>query len=252
MAILRDGIPSKAFNFVVNCHQIELRLNWPLIFTVTPTSEGLFAPLAGCLCHLGAIIIGLHSFLAQYFEPLIVYILSFPVEMPVGRPNSIAKRTMRYSLSYVIRCVCSFHCQASVAVLDGCTVGTNFELLNLLWDVPVLRGKNEVWCRHNTRRRTMFSLQVLNPVSRIDVHEVPAGSASWILGHFVFVNLQNSQVELRNRRNSSIYILSSCLHLHYLFLPYYTHRQHPDLDLMWLAQNYASHSKTHPITYTTL
>jgi hypothetical protein len=38
-------------------------------------------------------------------------------------------------------------------------------------------------------------------------------------------------LELRNRRNSSIYIPSSLLHLHPLFLSYYTHRQHPDLDL---------------------
>ena len=73
-------------------------------------SEGLFAPLEGCLCHLGAILIVLHSFLAQYFEPLIVYIFSFPVEFPFGTAKSIAKRTMTYSLFYVISCVCFFHC----------------------------------------------------------------------------------------------------------------------------------------------
>jgi len=83
MTILEDEIPSKASNYGVNCHLIQLRLNSALIFTVTATSEGLFAPLEGCLCLLGAIIIMLHSFLAQYFEPLIVYIFSFPVEIPL-------------------------------------------------------------------------------------------------------------------------------------------------------------------------
>jgi hypothetical protein len=38
-------------------------------------------------------------------------------------------------------------------------------------------------------------------------------------------------VELTNRGNSSIYIPSSLLHLHSLFLSYYTHRRYPDLDL---------------------
>jgi hypothetical protein len=52
-----------------------------LIFTVTATTEGLFAPLEWRLCDLGAIIIVLHLFLAQYFEPLIVYIFNFPVEI---------------------------------------------------------------------------------------------------------------------------------------------------------------------------
>jgi hypothetical protein len=59
-------------------------------------------------------------------------------------------------------------------------------------------------------------------------------------------------LELRNSWNSSIYIPSSLLLLHSLFLLYYTHRQHPDLDLTELARNNASRSKTHPITYTSL
>jgi len=83
VTILGVEISSKAFNDGVNCHQIEPRLNPELIFTVTAMSEGLFAPLEGCLCLLGANIIILHSFLALYFEPLIVYIFSFPVEIPL-------------------------------------------------------------------------------------------------------------------------------------------------------------------------
>jgi len=37
-----------------------------------------------------------------------------------------------------------------------------------------------------------------------------------------------SDVEPRNRRNSSLYIPASCLNLHSLFLPYYMHRQQPE------------------------
>jgi hypothetical protein len=83
VTILRDEIPSKTFNYGVNCHQMNLRLNSALIFTVTATTEGLFATLEGFLCLLGMIIIVLHSFLAQYFATSIVYIFSFPVEIPL-------------------------------------------------------------------------------------------------------------------------------------------------------------------------
>ena len=38
-------------------------------------------------------------------------------------------------------------------------------------------------------------------------------------------------LEPRNRRHSSMYIPSSRLHLLSLFLPYYTHRLHPDFDI---------------------
>jgi len=81
VTILGDEIPRKVFNYGVNCHQIKLRLNSALIFTVTATSEGLIALHEGSLCLLGAIIIVLHSFLAQYFKPSIVYIFSFLIEI---------------------------------------------------------------------------------------------------------------------------------------------------------------------------
>jgi hypothetical protein len=95
-----------------------------LIFTVTPKSEDLFAPLEGCLCLLGVVIIVLPTFLAQYYELSIVYIFNFPVEIPFGRPKSIAKQALIYSLSYDISCLCFFHHEVLVALLDGCTVGT--------------------------------------------------------------------------------------------------------------------------------
>jgi len=39
--------------------------------------------LKGVYAFFGVIIIVLHSFLAQYIEPSIVYIFSFPVEIPL-------------------------------------------------------------------------------------------------------------------------------------------------------------------------
>jgi hypothetical protein len=80
--ILGDEIPWKAFNYGVHCHQINLTFNSALIFTVTAMSEGLCALLQGSLCLRGAILIVLHSFLAQYFEPSIVYIFRFQMEIP--------------------------------------------------------------------------------------------------------------------------------------------------------------------------
>jgi len=74
--------PLKAFNYEVNSHLIQLKLNSALMFTVTATSEGLFAQFEESLCLLSGIIIVLHSFLSQYFEPLIVYIFSIALEIP--------------------------------------------------------------------------------------------------------------------------------------------------------------------------
>jgi hypothetical protein len=114
------------------------------------------------------------------------------------------------------------------------------------------KKQNDVWCKTNSWRCKLSFQRVRNLILRLVVPEVACGSARWRLGRFGFVNKQNSQVEPRNRRNSTIYIPSSRLHLLSLFLPYYTHRQDPDLDITWLEQNNATHSKTHPITYTTL
>jgi len=133
-------------------------------------------------------------------------------------------------------------------MLDGCTVGTTWELLSLLQNARGLSGKYNVWCKRNARRRKRSSPPVPNLIPSLVVHEVPGGSARWRLGRFVLVNQQNSQVEPKNCRKSSIYIPSPGLHLVSLFLPYYTNRQNSDLDITWLAQNNASRSKTHPIT----
>jgi len=64
LTILGDEIPGKSFSYRVNCHQIELRLNSALIFTVRANSEGLFALVEGSFCLLCAILTVLHLFLA--------------------------------------------------------------------------------------------------------------------------------------------------------------------------------------------
>ena len=83
--ILGDETPSNAFNSQVDCHQIIPGLNSALIFTGTATSEGVFAPLDGSLCLRGAILIVLQCFLAQYFEPSIVYIFRFPMDIQLDQ-----------------------------------------------------------------------------------------------------------------------------------------------------------------------
>jgi len=85
VTILGDRIPWNTFNCRGNCHQSELRSNSALIFTVTATSEGLLTPLEGCFCLPRTIVIVSHSFLAQYFEPFIVYNFSFPVDIPCSQ-----------------------------------------------------------------------------------------------------------------------------------------------------------------------
>jgi len=160
--------------------------------------------------------------------------------------------TMTYSQSYDISCVCFFHCYTLVVVLDGSTVVTTWELLSLLRDAWGLTCKSGMKWQSNAKRRKMTSLRLLNLVSKLPIHEVPGGWTRWRLGRFVFINQRHTGYE-SNRRNSSIYIPSSCLHLHSLFLPYLTHRQHPQLSRhMWLAPHNTSRSKTHPIIYTTL
>ena len=80
-------------------------------------------------------------------------------------------------------------------MLEGCTVGTNWELLSFLRDAYSLSRNNDVWCKRNAWRGKLSSPRVLNLVSRLVFHEVPGCSARWRLGRFVFVNQQNSQVE---------------------------------------------------------
>jgi len=100
LIILGDEMSSKTFKYVVNSHQIKLRLNSALIFTITTTSKGQLALLEGCLFLLGTIVIVLHSFLAQYFEPLIVYIFSFLVEIVGNGSGRCEKVQKRYRSLY--------------------------------------------------------------------------------------------------------------------------------------------------------
>jgi len=132
---------------------------------------------------------------------------------PFGRGTSIAKRTLTYSLSYDISCVCFFHCLAFVAVLDGCTVGTTWELLSLRRDARCLSDQYDVWCKSNARHGKLSSLSVLNLVSRLVFHEVPGSSVRWRLGRFVFANQQNSQVERWTKKSPEVE------YIYPLFLP---------------------------------
>jgi hypothetical protein len=70
-----------------------LRLNSALIITVTPTFEALVAPLEWCLYLLGTVVVPLHSVLAQFFEPSIVFIYSCPVEIPFWQREMYRKAT---------------------------------------------------------------------------------------------------------------------------------------------------------------
>jgi len=178
---------------MVNCHQIKFRLNWALIFIVTATSDALFGPLGGCLWLLGAIIIELHSFLAQYFEPSILYIFSLLVEIPHWqcqnhrRGNNDISCIPWHQLHVLFPTL-----GVLVAVLDGCTVGPTWELLSMLRNARGRSVKCRFWCKRNAWHRKLFSPQVIDVISKLLVREVPGGCARWRLGCSVFVNQQNA------------------------------------------------------------
>jgi len=119
-----DETPLNEFDYGVNCHQIEVRLNSAFIFTVTAMSGGLFEPPEGCSSLLGAIIIVLPSFFAKYFEPSIVYIFSLLVEIPLGQSEQHCKANydvfsiLGHQLHVLFPLLGAF-----VAVLDGCPIG---------------------------------------------------------------------------------------------------------------------------------
>jgi hypothetical protein len=76
-------ITCKAFNDGLNCHQINLQLNSAWIFTVRVMPDGPYAPHEGYLSLLGTVITELHTILAKFFEPFIVYIIWFIAEIPL-------------------------------------------------------------------------------------------------------------------------------------------------------------------------
>jgi len=139
-----------------------------------------------------------------------------------------------------------------VAVLDGCTVGTIWELLSVLWDARGLGGQGGVWCTGNARCRKRSSPGILILVSRLIVDEVPAECARWRLGCLVFINQPKkwNQVITGSRLYISILpantsgLFSSGLELTASILN--------SLDITWLAQHNASRSKAPLIPCTTL
>jgi len=120
-------------------------------------------------------------------------------------------------------------------VLDDCTVGTTWELLNLDRDAWGLSGKSGIWCQTNVQHNKLSSPRVVNLVSRLPMHEVPSGCASSRPGCFVFINQQNPGYQ-PNRNNSSIYISILPAYTSILFSSRIehtarnsTHRQNPEL-----------------------
>jgi len=169
-----------------------VRLNSALIFNVTAPSEGLFAMLEGCLCLLGAVITVLHSCLAECIEPSIVYIFSFLVEIPLwqSREHRKANNDIVSIVWHRLRVILP-PLGVLVAVLDGFTVGTTWELLSLLRDARGLSDMRGVWCKSITQHRKLSFPRVLILVSRIHIHEVPGDCVRRRLGTCAFVNQLN-------------------------------------------------------------
>jgi len=154
--------------------------------------ESVFAPLEGCLCFLGAVIMVLHLFLAQYFEPSIVYIVSFPAEILLWQCQKHCKANNEgfYILWHEL-VVLVPPLGVLVTVLDGCTVKTTWELLSLLRDAWGLSRERGLRCKHSTCCHELSSPGVINLILRRLIHQVPGGCARWWLGCSVFLNQQN-------------------------------------------------------------
>jgi len=216
-------------------------------------SGGLFAPLDRCWYQLGAVIIVLHSFLAQYFKPSIVYICSFPVELPLWLSENLHKANNDvFPFQWHHLSVLFPPLGMLVPVLDGCTVGTIGVLLGLLWNVQGLSCKCRVRCQIDGQHCKPSTPRVLHVIWMLFIYEVPGGCARWKLGRFVFVKQQNEFNQV---------ITETCIYIS--LLPAYTSilfsccisqtasiLNYP--NIMWLAQNNASCSKPHPLTYSTL
>jgi len=220
VTIIGDEIHWKAFNCGVNCHQMKLRLNSTMIFTVTATSEGLFAPLEGCLCLLGAVIIVLHSFFAQYFEPSIVYIISVPAEIPRCPIKQLCTANNDvFSFLWHQLHVRFPPLGVLLAVLDDCTVWTTWEQRSVLRDARGLTRRSGVGCKSNAPCCKLSSPRVQHLVSRLVIHDVPGGCARWRLGHFVFVNQHNAGYGSKSSYLSSWTKKSQELEYIYPFIP---------------------------------
>jgi hypothetical protein len=200
-----------------------IRLNVTLIFTVTPTSEDLFAPLEGCLCLLQMAITILHSFFAQYIEPSIVSIFSFSMVIPLWDSWKHCKANNDISCMWV------FHCSGLIAVFDSCTVGTTWEQLCLLSHVSDLSGKSGMKYQSNPQHCKLTWQPVLNHVSSLLIHEMPGYCARFSQGWVVVFIRKNAEYE-SNHRKSRMYIPSSSQGLNWHLLPCETHHHHSHLS----------------------
>jgi len=105
--------PFKSIQLGVNCHQIKLSLN----LDQTPHWYSLLQQRLKVYLHC---LKGVYAFLAQLSlyctrswhntsKHRLCISSASRWKSPFGRGKSIAKRTMTYSLSYDISCVCLFH-----------------------------------------------------------------------------------------------------------------------------------------------
>jgi hypothetical protein len=163
-------------------------------------SEGRFALLEGCVCHVGTIIIVFNSFLAPRFVPLIVSIISFAVVISLWqsykprKDNNNVLTILRHQLFVLFSPLVVL-----VALLDVCTLARPRELLSLLQGVRCLCIKRGVWYKKNARRCKLSSPWILYLVSRLVIHVMPGGCISWWLGCFVFIYKENAGNESKLR-----------------------------------------------------
>jgi len=75
-----------------------------------------------------------------------------------------------------------------VAVLDGCRVGTTWELLSLFRDARGLSGQCGVWCESNTRSHKRYSQFIPDHLLRLLIREMAGGCPRRRLWSFVFIN----------------------------------------------------------------
>jgi hypothetical protein len=108
-------------------------------------SEGLFAPLAWSLysCwrnyHCIALILGT---VRRTFNCVSLQVLDGNPALEALKALESEKNNV-FSI-YDIDWVCFFHCEALVAVLHDCTVGTTWQLLSLHQDAQCLRRTNDM------------------------------------------------------------------------------------------------------------
>jgi len=249
MTILGDEISWKAFNYVVNCHQIKLSIDIHCnsnVWRSICTAWKVFMPSWR----------GHHS-IALVFGTILRTIDCVYYPLPGGNPPFAEQKALQSEQWHSLHLMTSVACAFSTARRFGTFVGWlhSWDNLRTTQFAPRCTRSNQehgVWCNTNARCRKRSSPRVLNLVSRLLIHEVPGGCARWMLGRFVFVNKQNKL----NKEIAGTWVYRS-VQPGYTCIRISSRIQHTThilnyVDITWLAWSTVSHSKTHPMTYTTL